>query len=162
MKLKAREIYEMAGAINTLSQEKTTMPTAFYIAKNTKLIKEEANSIEEARNNLVVQFGEKKSDGALNTNEDGMVKIDDLNLAAFNEQLSKLFDAEIDIDIKKIPLSALDKINIPISTIELLLPIIEDDTVCECESCDCQAENKTEAQPVDLVLDGNGNIIQTN
>ena len=33
MRLKAKEVYDMYDAINALSQEKTTMPTAYYIAK---------------------------------------------------------------------------------------------------------------------------------
>ena len=39
MRLKAKEIYAMYDAITALSKEKTAMPTAFYIAKNTKVIK---------------------------------------------------------------------------------------------------------------------------
>ena len=34
MLIKAKEIFDMYEAINALSQEKTAMPTAFYIAKN--------------------------------------------------------------------------------------------------------------------------------
>ena len=115
MRLKAKEVYDMYDAINALSQEKTTMPTAYYIAKNTKIIKEEAASIDEARQKLIMEFGEKKDDGSLNTQENGMVKIEDSKLTAFTEQLNNLLNAEINIDIKKIPLSSLQQINIPIN-----------------------------------------------
>ena len=146
MKLKAKEVYDMYDAINALSQEKTTMPTAYYIAKNAKIIKEEATSIDEARQKLIMEFGEKKDDGSLNTQENGMVKIEDSKLTAFTEQLNSLLNAEIDIDIKKIPLSSLQQINIPINSVEVLLPIIIDDTEENKESC-CECNCTSEPDP---------------
>ena len=152
MKLKAQEIYEMGEAINILSQEKTTMPTAFYIAKNTKLIKEEITSIDEAKQKLISEFGEKKEDGSLNIQENGMVKIEDSKLPMFSEEMEKLLKAEIDLPIKKIPLSSLTQINIPINSIEVLLPIIEDDEICD-DSCD-------NVKSAEVIMDTNGNVLE--
>lgn len=151
MKLKAQEIYNMYDAIMQLSQEKTTMPTAYYIAKNTKVIKEEASQIDEARQKLINEYGEKKEDGSLNTQENGMIKIEENGLVAFQEQLGKLMNAEIEVEIKKIPLSALNNINISINTIEVLLPIIEDDEV-----------KTVEPAPVEITVDENGNMLGMN
>lgn len=161
MKLKAKEVYDMYDAINALSQEKTTMPTAYYIAKNTKIIKEEAASIDEARQKLIMEFGEKKDDGSLNTQENGMVKIEDSKLTAFTEQLNSLLNAEIDIDIKKIPLSSLQQINIPINSVEVLLPIIIDDMEEYKESC-CECDCASEPDPAQITVDNNGQILEMN
>ena len=156
MKLKAQEIYNMYEAITALSQEKTAMPTAYYIAKNTKIIKEEATAIDEARQKLIMDFGEKKEDGSLNTLENGTVKIEDNKLPMFNEQMVNLFNAEVELDIKKIPLSTLNQINIPIASIEKLLPIIIDDLETD-NCCDCNCENSCEA-----TIDENGQILSIN
>lgn len=135
MKLKAQEIYNMYDAINALSQETTSMPTAFYIARNSRIIKEEASAIDEARQKLLIEFAAKKEDGSLDTQENGMIRIDDNRLPLFNEEMNKLFNTEIEISIRKIPLSALDKVNLPINSVEVLLPIIEDDLMSEdCEN----------------------------
>lgn len=149
MKLKAQEIYNMYDAIMQLSQEKTAMPTAYYIAKNTRIIKEEASQIDEARQKLINEYGEKKADGTLNTQENGMIKIEDAGLIAFQEQLGKLMNAEIDVAIRKIPLSSLNNINISINTIETLLPIIEDD----------EALNEDAPENVEITVDENGNML---
>ena len=135
MKLKAQEIYNMYDAINALSQETTSMPTAFYIARNSRIIKEEASAIDEARQKLLMELAAKKEDGSLDTQENGMIRIDDNRLPLFNEEMNKLFNTEIEISIRKIPLSALDKVNLPINSVEVLLPIIEDDLMSEdCEN----------------------------
>lgn len=149
MKLKAQEIYNMYDAIMQLSQEKTAMPTAYYIAKNTRIIKEEASQIDEARQKLINEYGEKKADGTLNTQENGMIKIEDAGLIAFQEQLGKLMNAEIDVAIRKIPLSSLNNINISINTIETLLPIIEDD----------ETLNEDAPENVEITVDENGNML---
>ena len=128
MKLKAQEIYNMYDAINALSQETTSMPTAFYIARNSRIIKEEASAIDEARQNLIMQCASRKEDGSIDTQENGMIKIEDSKIAFFNEEVKKLFDTDIELPIKEIPLSALNQINVPIQTIESLLPIILDDS----------------------------------
>ena len=155
MKLKAQEIYNMYDAIMQLSQEKTTMPTAYYIAKNTKIIKEEASQIDEARQKMINQYGEKKEDGTLNTQENGMIKIEDSGLAAFQEQLGKLMNAEIDVAIRRIPLSSLNNINISINTIETLLPIIIDD-----EAVNESMPDENLSKNVEITVDENGNILE--
>lgn len=155
MQLKAKEVYEMYDAINSLSKEKTSMPTAYYIAKNTKLIKEEVTSIDDARQRLIMDFGEKKEDGTLNVQDTGMVKIDETKMILFNEEMNKLLNADIDINIQKIPLSALQGMNIPINYIEVLLPIIEDDMNIEKDSN--QKDNNTSAE---LTLGPDGKVIE--
>lgn len=127
MKLKAKEIFDMNEALKTLSEEKTSMPTAFYIAKNLKAVRQEFATIDEARQKLIVDFCEKKEDGTPNTREDGMVKIDETRMILFNEEMNKLLNSEVEIELEKILLSALQQINIPINYVETLLPIIEDD-----------------------------------
>ena len=155
MQLKAKEVYEMYDAINSLSKEKTSMPTAYYIAKNTKLIKEEVTSIDDARQRLIMDFGEKKEDGTLNVQDTGMVKIDETKMILFNEEMNKLLNADIDINIQKIPLSALQGMNIPINYIEVLLPIIEDDMNIEKDNN--QKDNNTSAE---LTLGPDGKVIE--
>ena len=154
MQLKAKEVYEMYDAINSLSKEKTSMPTAYYIAKNTKLIKEEVTSIDDARQRLIMDFGEKKEDGTLNVQDTGMVKIDETKMILFNEEMNKLLNADIDINIQKIPLSALQGMNIPINYIEVLLPIIEDDMNMEKGN-----NQKDTASSAELTLGPNGEVI---
>ena len=127
MLIKAKEIFDMYEAINALSQEKTAMPTAFYIAKNIKAIKEEMTTLDETKRQLIANFGEKDPKGNLIVQESGLVKIEDNNLPLFSEEMKKLMEMEIDLPIKKIPLSSLTQINISINLIETLLPIIEDD-----------------------------------
>lgn len=159
MRLKAKEIYAMYDAITALSKEKTAMPTAFYIAKNTKVIKEEAASIDEARQKIIMDYAEKREDGSVNTQENGMVKINDANLVFFTEQLNSLLDAEIDLPIKKIPLNTLNSINLPIDMIEALIPIIddsEDNHEC-CGKCHTQA-----SEPVEVTLNEQGQILEMN
>lgn len=159
MRLKAGEIYGMYDAITALSKEKTAMPTAFYIAKNTKIIKEEAASIDEARQKIIMDYAEKKEDGSVNTQENGMVKISDANLAIFTEQLNNLLDAEIDLPIRKIPLDTLNSINIPINMIEALIPIIDDSEEGEHKCCgNCH----TQAEPVEVTLNEDGQILEMN
>lgn len=159
MRLKAGEIYGMYDAITALSKEKTAMPTAFYIAKNTKIIKEEAASIDEARQKIIMDYAEKKEDGSVNTQENGMVKISDANLAIFTEQLNNLLDAEIDLPIRKIPLDTLNSINIPINMIEALIPIIDDSEEGEHKCCgNCH----TQVEPVEVTLNEDGQILEMN
>lgn len=157
MRLKAQEVYDMYSAIDALTSETTTMPAAYYIAKNTKIIKEEAAALDEARQKLIAKYGEKKEDGNLNIQEDGRIKIANTDLNNFNEEMSKLFQVDLDLPIKKIPLSALEKLNVSIRTMEALLPLIEDDTVYSEAK-----ETAPEKEGVDLTLDENGNITNIN
>ena len=155
MKLKAHEIYNMHEAIQTLSQGQIAMPMAYYVAKNTKVIKDEAAAIDEARQKLIMEYGKKNEDGSLQISEEGTVAIDDSKVVSLNEQLSKLFEAEVEIDITKIPLSTLNQINIPIASMEKLLPIITDDLnkTHECENKNCKCDS------AELTLNENGEIL---
>lgn len=150
MQLKAGEIYNMLEGINILSQEKTTMPTAYYIAKNLKMIKEEAQVIDESRQKLIQEFGEKNDDGSLKINEESGVKIDDKRLALFNEEYNKLFNSIINLNVSPISLSSLEQLSLPINVIESLLPIINDDIVI----------NTNETQAATAVLDENGKLLE--
>ena len=126
---------------------------------NTKVIKEEAASIDEARQKIIMDYAEKREDGSVNTQENGMVKISDANLVFFTEQLNSLLDAEIDLPIKKIPLNTLNSINLPIDMIEALIPIIddsEDNHEC-CGKCHTQA-----SEPVEVTLNEQGQILEMN
>ena len=163
MQLKAKEVYEMYDAINSLSKEKTSMPTAYYIAKNTKLIKEEVTSIDDARQRLIMDFGEKKEDGTLNVHLI-MQKLDfriTYNEETIKELIQELIASKIInenqaeyINIQKIPLSALQGMNIPINYIEVLLPIIEDDMNMEKGN-----NQKDTASSAELTLGPNGEVI---
>lgn len=127
MQLKANDILNMYEAIETLSKEKTSMPTAYYIAKNLKTIKEEYTTIEESKQKLINQYGEKNEDGSLKISEQGLVKIDDVSLPIFNEQFGKLINSTIELNIKPISLKSLEQLSLPINTIESLIPLIDDD-----------------------------------
>ena len=160
MKLKAKEIYNMYDAISALSKEKTAMPTAYYIAKNTKIIKEEASAIDEARQKLILEFAEKDENGEIISQESGMVKISDEKVALFSEELNKLFEVEIEVGMVKIPLSSLQSINIPINLVENLLPIIKDDIEEIEEAPQMCIPPLNETPGAEMTLGVNGEVLE--
>nr|DAN43548.1 MAG TPA: Protein of unknown function (DUF1617) [Caudoviricetes sp.] len=105
--------------------------TAYRIAKNIKLVNEELKDYNEQRIKLLEELANKDEDDKPIINEEnGMqeYELTDENKVKLQEEIDKLLDEEINIDIKKVSLEQLDRAGLSpaqLSTIEFMIVIEE-------------------------------------
>lgn len=101
--------------------------TAYRIAKNIKLVNEELKVYNDQRIKLLENLANKDKDGKpIIKEDDGMQEYDltDENKLKLQEEVNKLLEEEINMDIKKVSLEQLDGAGLSpaqLSTIEYML-----------------------------------------
>ena len=109
MKIKLEKIMESKDALSKIVDIKMPVEIAFKLSKLVNKVNDEIKSIEKARFLKVKELGEQeviKKDGKEIKSNNWKVKEE--NIDKFKEEMEKLFNVEIELDIPKIKLKDLD------------------------------------------------------
>ena len=100
MTLKASEIIEIYDSLAKIADKEIDFNTACIIAKNIKNLSISKEIVDKKRNEIVLKYGEKDNDGKLKENDEGSVKIENMN--GFMSEIDNLLSSETDVDIIQI------------------------------------------------------------
>ena len=117
--MKNYELLEMMQGLNKIETVETSIPVSegFKIVKNKKAIQKELEAFEEMRNAIITKYAD----------ENGEVKQDNPNFETCLKEVTELGNQECeDISFKKIKLSALENLELPMNVISAIAFMIED------------------------------------
>lgn len=114
MELTIKNLLNGKAALITLGNTKgLSSVIAYRIAKNIKVIDEELKTFEETRLNIVKEYSNKDKDGNPATKKDvngnEVFDIDNENMKLLSQEIEKLQDEKVDIDIRQLSLEEIDK-----------------------------------------------------
>ena len=101
MELKALDIINKFEALNKLADKETDLSTAVIIAKNLKELSTYKDIIDKKRDGVIVKYAEKNDNNVISQDENGNVKITDIN--SFNKDLSEILDTPIEVNLLLLP-----------------------------------------------------------
>lgn len=120
MKLKLLQLLNAQEALKALGDTKgLSSVVAYRISKNIKAVNEELKNYDETYKRLCEERA-KKDDEGKPIIKDNKYSLSDDDLKEITEELNKLVNEEIDIDIKKVKLESIDKAGLSPFQIELV------------------------------------------
>ena len=124
--MKAINIFGIYESLTTLADKDLDLNSACDIAKNIQSLTIPKQILEQKRNTLIQDYGEKDENGNLKTRENGAVIFTGDNEFECNRKIADLFNENIDNDLKKIKKSALNDVKISPKVALGLIDILED------------------------------------
>lgn len=125
MELKALDIINKFEALNKLANKETDLSTAIIIAKNLKELSTYKEIIDKKRDSVIVKYAEKNDNNVISQDENGNVKITDIN--SFNKDLSEILDTSIEVNLLLLPKDKMMDMKISAKDILPLTDILEGD-----------------------------------
>jgi hypothetical protein len=125
MELKALDIINKFEALNKLADKETDLSTAIIIAKNLKELSTYKEIIDKKRDSVIVKYAEKNDNNVISQDENGNVKITDIN--SFNKDLSEILDTPIEVNLLLLPKDKMMDMKISAKDILPLTDILDGD-----------------------------------
>ena len=110
--MKAINIFGIYESLTTLADKDLDLNTACDIAKDIQNLSIPKQILEQKRNKLIQEYGEKDDEGNLKTNDNGSISFTENNEYECNKKIAELFDEDVDLELIKIKKSALKDIKI--------------------------------------------------
>ena len=110
--MKAINIFGIYESLTTLADKDLDLNTACDIAKDIQNLSIPKQILEQKRNKLIQEYGEKDDEGNLKTNDNGSISFTENNEYECNKKIADLFDEDVDLELIKIKKSALKDIKI--------------------------------------------------
>ena len=110
--MKAINIFVIYESLTTLADKDLDLNTACDIAKDIQNLSIPKQILEQKRNKLIQEYGEKDDEGNLKTNDNGSISFTENNEYECNKKIAELFDEDVDVELIKIKKSALKDIKI--------------------------------------------------
>lgn len=128
MKLKFQDIMSFVNSYQEIQNEKMPLNVAYQLSQISKEVTDCISFYQDKYNHYLEQYAEKDADGnfKMNENETGVILKKDCAAEA-RQKFKELDDYEFPLELKKIPLSSFEKIEISPSILTGLLPFIEED-----------------------------------
>lgn len=125
--MKMYEILDLQNLYNSIATIKLPLKTTYKFTKLMRRAEEEINFYQEKFREIVEEYGAKDEDGQYKLSPDGMsVVIIPGKEAECNSKLIELRNLEVEINDIKFTIEELDGLNISISELGCLMPLIED------------------------------------
>ena len=125
MKLMLGELANIIQGISAIVEEKVPIKTSYWLTRNADKMTSELKVFETSRQKLLDTFALKDKDGEKILTEDKQsYKMQDVQM--FQIEFSKLAETEIDVDLKTFRLSDFGKVDVSVSDMVKLKPIIQD------------------------------------
>ncbi len=118
MKLTNRELIESLPGLRNLSQKQLPIKFSYAIAKNSKAIEKELSIYEGERQKLVKKYAELDKEGNPKVDKQGNYVIKKKSVLDWQIYVKELLDIEVDLNIHKVNLNALE--GLKISPLELV------------------------------------------
>lgn len=105
--MKIGEAIDLEKKLMDISGKRLPVKVSYSIARNLSELQKISESFESARLSMIRQYGEKDANGEILSDDQGNVKISNMN--AFIVEMTNLLDSEEEISIRKIPVEELEK-----------------------------------------------------
>lgn len=125
MKLMLGELAIINQGISAIANEKIPIITTYWLTRNADEIISETNAFEKSRLRLIDDYAKKDKDGRKVLNKDKR-SYKMKNMEKFQEEFAKLAETEVDVNLKVFELADFGKVDISISDLRKLKPIIKD------------------------------------
>lgn len=122
--MKAINILNIYDSLVVLADKDLNLNTACDIAKNLQTLTVPKQVIEQKRDKLILEYGEKDDNEQIIQNENGGIKI--TNESEFQKKFNDLIESDIEIDLIRIKKSDLGDIKISPKVILGMIDILED------------------------------------
>lgn len=122
--MKAINILNIYDSLVILADKDLNLNTACDIAKNLQTLTVPKQVIEQKRDKLILEYGEKDDNEQIIQNENGGIKI--TNESEFQKKFNDLIESDIEIDLIRIKKSDLGDIKISPKVILGMIDILED------------------------------------
>jgi hypothetical protein len=126
MVLTLNDILNISPILHKLSKQTFQGKTVFQIARLIKLVDEELNTLDTARQKIIDKYGEKDEKGQLIVSENGQVHVSPANTDSCNQEFYELLSTEVNIDASPLSLSCFDSVELTPNEALLLGKIVED------------------------------------
>ena len=110
--MKAINIFGIYESLITLADKDLDLNTACDIAKDIQNLTIPKQILEQKRNKLIQEYGEKNDEGNLKTNDNGFISFTENNEYECNKKIAELFNEDVNVELVKIKKSALKDIKI--------------------------------------------------
>lgn len=124
--MKAINIFGIYESLTTLADKDLDLNTACDIAKDIQNLSIPKQILEQKRNKLIQEYGEKDDEGNLKTNDNGSISFTENNEYECNKKIAELFNEDVNVELVKIKKSALKDIKISPRIAIGLIDILED------------------------------------
>ena len=124
--MKAIDIFGIYESLTTLADKDLDLNTACDIAKDIQNLSIPKQILEQKRNKLIQEYGEKDDEGNLKTNDNGSISFTENNEYECNKKIAELFNEDVNVELVKIKKSALKDIKISPRIAIGLIDILED------------------------------------
>lgn len=129
MKMKLLQLINAERALGTLGNTKgLSSITAYRISKNIKAILEEIKTYNDTRTKMCEEYADKAKDGKPIIKDNKYIMSTEKEIK-LNEELGKLLDEDVDIQIKKVTLEDINKAGLSpleLDSIEFMLDFEEE------------------------------------
>lgn len=112
------------GPLSKLANAPLPIKFSFRISKVLKRVQEELSVFESKRLGLVEKYAKRNAKGEVNKRE---MKVDEKNMAAFQEEFNELAALETDIDFEPFKLSQLESVELAPADVGMIMDFIEND-----------------------------------
>lgn len=123
--VKISDLLNASEVLQELSKKQLKARLAFEVSRLLKAADTEVTQFNEARMKVINKFGEKDENGELSTDENGNCRIVPANISDFNNELTELISAEVELNANKIKMNALENLDFTPSDMVVLEPFIE-------------------------------------
>jgi vacuolar-type H+-ATPase subunit I/STV1 len=114
MKVKLNEVINSTSSFQKLSTTDMPGKLAYTVARNIRKLEIEIKSFDDARNTLFAKYGEDVEEKNIKTEEVKKFKrIKKENIEQFQKEVNEILEKEVDVDIWKIKVVELEKVNLP-------------------------------------------------
>ena len=124
--MKAINIFGIYESLTTLADKDLDLNTACDIAKDIQDLSIPKQILEQKRNKLIQEYGEKDENDNLKTRENGTVIFTGDNEFECNKKIAELFNEDVNVELIKIKKSALKDIKISPKVALGLIDILEE------------------------------------
>lgn len=133
MKLNYMQIHSAIESLTALAEEKMPFKTTLIMSKNLAALKAEEEFYIEQERKFATEFLEIGEDGNFVQTSPGVFQIKEGKQLECAEARKALDAFETEINLRMIPVSAFDKLNVSINQLAGIDFLLEDDTVTEEE-----------------------------
>jgi len=110
IKVKLQDLVNASQTLRNLGDKPLRGKLAYKVGKIIQQVSNELELYDNARRELLEKYCEKNEDGTLNIHEDGNVLILPENISVYNEEIKKMNETEIELNIVLLDLDELENI----------------------------------------------------
>lgn len=126
IKVKIKELLEAVDSMNKLVEKPLRFKLAYKIARIARVVNDEIQAYETARNKLIEQYAERDENNQIIKTKDGNITVDKDKRNDFLVELEELYNTDIDLNVEPIYGEELENLDFTPLEINGMLPFIKD------------------------------------